>query len=69
MKLSSIYKNFELGCVTRYYGLLSLTLCDALPGHEHVEDGVTLDVGHSFLVRHHGEVIPVQLEDLIMDPG
>ena len=42
-------------------------LRDPLPGHQHVERGVLLDVGHGLLVRDHGEVVSVALQDLVVD--
>ena len=46
----------------------ALILRDAFSGDEHVEDGVLLDVVHGLLVRDHGEVVAVALEDLVVNP-
>ena len=43
-------------------------MCDPLPGHQHIKGGVLLDVVHGLLVSHHGEIVAVQLEDLVVDP-
>ena len=46
-------------------------LGDSPPGDEHVEDVVLLDVVDGLLVRDHGEVVAVELEDLVVnsEPG
>ena len=41
-------------------------MSDALPGHEQVEDCVLLDVLDGLAVRHHGEVVAVALQDLVV---
>lgn len=42
-------------------------LRDPLPGNEHVEDVVFLDVVDRLLVRHHCKVVSVALQDLVVD--
>ena len=42
-------------------------LRDPLPGDEHVERGALPDVRHGLLVRDHGEVVAVALQDLVVD--
>lgn len=40
---------------------------DSLPGDEHVQHGVLLDVLHRLLVCHHGEVVSVHLEYFVVN--
>ena len=43
-----------------------LCLGNSFSSHEHVEDWLLLDVVHCLLVGDHGEVVAIQLEDLIV---
>ena len=51
-----------------FHNMYSLCLGDPLPGHQHVQHRHLLDVVHRLLVRHHGEIISIQLEYLVVDP-
>ncbi len=55
----------------RYFEMHVSCLHHPFSGHERVEDGILRYVAHSFLVRDHGEVVAVGLEDLVMQstPG
>ena len=51
-----------------FFLLPCLCLGDPLPCHHHVENRNLLDIIHCLLMRDHGEVIPTELEYLVMHP-
>lgn len=46
-------------------------MCDSFSGHQDIQGPGLLDVVHRLLVRDHGEVVAVELQDLVVhhQPG